>query len=117
MTGAAKAKGDRAEREAADLLTLMLGHRVRRLLGAGRSDDTGDLDGVSGFAVQVADWKDALRAVRQKPTDADTQAQNSGLPYGVAMVRLRGGEFRMVLTPETFAKIVNDLSRTEARAG
>ena len=38
--------GTSAEREVAALLSDLLGFRVRRKLGAGRADDTGDLDGI-----------------------------------------------------------------------
>lgn len=104
MTGSNKRKGDRAERGAAELLAALTGEPVRRLLGAGRTDDRGDLD-LPGWAVQVADWVDVARALRVKPLDADEQAQRAGLPYAAAMLRLRGGEYRVVLTPETFARI------------
>ena len=53
MANAQKGRGDRAEREAAELLSLLLGLPIRRKLGAGRLDDQGDLDGLSGFALQV----------------------------------------------------------------
>jgi len=67
MTNPQKAKGDRAELEAAALLTEALGLPVRRKLGAGRIDDTGDLDGVPGQVVQVAIWADTAAAARVKP--------------------------------------------------
>lgn len=104
MTGPGKRKGDRAEREAASLLSRLLGHPVRRLLGAGRTDDRGDLDGIDGWAIQVCDWQDLARAVRQKPIDAEQQGLHSGA-RGAALIRLRGGEFRIVMTPETWATL------------
>jgi len=42
VTNPANKKGDRAELEIAGILTDQLGIRVRRKLGAGRADDTGD---------------------------------------------------------------------------
>lgn len=108
MTGSGKRKGDRAEREAATLLSRLLALPVRRLLGAGRTDDKGDLDGIDGWAVQVADWTDLARAVRQKPLDAELQAIHGGQRHGAALIRLRGGEFRIVMTPETWATIVTE---------
>jgi hypothetical protein len=45
MGNPSKRKGDQAEREAASLLSDLLGTVVRRKLGAGRLDDCGDLDG------------------------------------------------------------------------
>lgn len=114
MTGSQKRKGDRAEREAADLLTRLLARPVRRLLGAGRMDDIGDLDGVAGWALQVADWNDLARAVRQKPVDAEVQALASSTTYGAALIRLRGGEFRIVMTPETWARVITDSTPTNS---
>lgn len=109
MTGTGKAKGDRAEREAAALLAGLLGGDVRRLLGAGRQDDRGDLD-VPGWTVQVADWASLVSALRSKPLDADKQAARSGT-RGLALLRLRGGEFRVCMTPETWALLVAELDR------
>ena len=110
MTGRQKSKGDRAEREAAALLARLLGEDVRRLLGAGRHDDRGDLD-VPGWAIQVADWQDVARALREKPLDADEQAARADDgSLGVALLRLRSGIFRAALTPETFALIAHELS-------
>ena len=106
MTGSQKRKGDRAENEAATLLTRLLHRPIRRLLGAGRHDDHGDLDGIDGWAIQVADWTDLARAVRQKPLDAELQAAHHARTHGAALIRLRGGEFRVVMTPETWARIV-----------
>jgi len=108
MTGPAKRKGDRAEREAAALLSGLTGYDVRRLLGAGRHDDRGDLD-VPGWAIQVADWQAVATALRVKPLDADTQASRTNT-YGVAMLRLRGGEYRFCLTPATWARINEELA-------
>ena len=44
MTSSSKRRGDRAELEIARILEDLLGYRIRRKLGAGRTDDTGDLD-------------------------------------------------------------------------
>lgn len=111
MTGAAKRKGDRAELEAAQLVSDLLGINCRRLLGAGRKDDRGDLD-VPGWAIQVANYnpKYLATALRQKPLDADIQAARATRPQlGVAMIRLTGGGFRMVMTPDTWAHIHQEL--------
>lgn len=105
MTGRQKRKGDRAEREAADLLSTMFGVPVRRRLGAGRQDDTGDLDGLTGWVVQVADWGDTAAAVRIKPIEAEQQRINAREHNAMTMLRLRGGDWRIVLTPEQFARL------------
>jgi hypothetical protein len=103
MTNAAKRRGDEAEREAAAVLTDWLGYPVRRRLGAGRADDVGDLDGLPQTVVQVAAWADVLRAVREKPIAAEYQRERAGATFAVTLVRMRGGLWRVVLTPEQFA--------------
>ena len=105
MTGAAKAKGDSAEREAAALLAGLTGCPVRRMLGAGRLDDVGDLEGLPGVTVQVASWADVARAAREKPVAAETQRLNAGTPHAVTMVRFRGGTWRMIQTPEQWTRL------------
>src|SRR5690606_27626946 len=62
MANPQKNKGDKAELEAARLLADLTGWPVRRKLGAGRADDTGDLDNVPDTTVQVKDYTDVLRA-------------------------------------------------------
>jgi len=106
MANSAKARGDRAEREAAELLSLLLAMPIRRKLGAGRQDDQGDLEGLEGFALQVADWSDVARAVREKPVGAERQRRNAALPHAATLVRFRGGTWRVVLTPEQWARLV-----------
>jgi hypothetical protein len=83
-----------------------LGYPVRRQLGAGRLDDVGDLCGVPDTVVQVAWWpSNTLRAVRDKPLDAERQRERAGTPFAATMVRLVGGVWRVVLTPEQFAAL------------
>ena len=108
MTSAAKRKGDRAELEIASILEDLLGYRIRRKLGAGRADDTGDLDGIPDTIVQVAAWTDALRAIREKPIAADTQALNARATFAATAVRLRGGLWRIALTPDQWATYVRE---------
>ena len=103
MSGTSKRKGDRAELEVAALIADLTGFPARRKLGAGRADDTGDIDGVPDTVVQVANWADALAAIRQKPIEADTQRVNAGATFAVTAVRLRGGLWRFVCTPEQWA--------------
>ena len=108
MTNSAKAKGDRAELEIAAILTDHLGLPVRRKLGAGRIDDTGDLDGIPATVIQVANWADALRAVREKPEGAEQQRHNAGATFAATAVRLRGGTWRIVLTVPQYATYVRE---------
>lgn len=107
MANRQKAKGDRAELEAADLLTVLLGVPIRRKLGAGRMDDTGDLDGVPGHAIQVANWADTAAAARIKPPQAEQQRINAKLEQAATLVRFRGGNWRVVLTLEQWARYLD----------
>jgi hypothetical protein len=103
LTGASKRRGDEAERQAAAVLAELLGYPIRRKLGAGRLDDVGDLDGLPATTLQVAAWSDALRAVREKPLAAEEQRTRAQTTFAATLVRLRGGVWRIVLTPEQFA--------------
>jgi hypothetical protein len=106
MANSAKSRGDRAELEAAWLLSFLLGLPIRRRLGAGRLDDEGDLEGLSGFVLQIADWSDVARAVREKPLGAEQQRLNGRQPHAATLVRFRGGTWRVVMTPEQWARQV-----------
>lgn len=106
MANSQKRKGDSAELEAARLLTDLLGRPVRRKLGAGRADDTGDLDGIPDTVVQVASWSDVRAAAVAKPRGAEQQRQNANAKHAFTMVRFRGGVWRAVLTPEQIAALL-----------
>jgi len=106
MTNPQKQKGDRAELEAAAILTDLLGVPVRRKLGAGRIDDTGDLDGVPGHVVQVASWADTAAAARVKPKEAEQQRINAQATHAATLVRFRGGTWRVVLTLEQWSRYI-----------
>lgn len=101
-----KRKGDSAEREAAELLTDLLNTPIRRKLGAGRQDDTGDLDGVPDHVIQVASWKDTAAAARIKPPEAEQQRINANTTHAATLVRFRGGTWRVVLTLEQWARYI-----------
>jgi hypothetical protein len=104
-----KRRGDRAELEVQGLLRELLGVPARRALGAGRFDDIGDMWGIPRTCIQVADRpSDTLRAVREKPLECDGQfararAADPSIDFAATFIRLRGGEYRVVLTPEQWA--------------
>ena len=106
-----KNKGDRAEREAAELLSKATGYEVRRQLGAGRTNsaggDVGDLDGIPDTIVQVADWTDKSAACLEKPREAEMQRWNAKAKYAASMIRWRGGQWRMVMTVDQFARLIS----------
>jgi len=121
MANSSKRKGDRAELEVQALLRDHLGVPARRKLGAGRKDDIGDIDGVPNTVVQVADYKDIARAVREKPLEAEQQRirtegigwelpngkviRDDALPFAATFLRLRGGDYRVVMTVDQFCAL------------
>lgn len=123
MANSAKRKGDRAELEVQGILRDLLGVPARRALGAGRKDDVGDITGVPDTVIQVVDYapKYLANALREKPLECEEQREqsvdlahyyandrrDSYRPYQFAatFVRLRGGDYRVVMTPEQFATL------------
>lgn len=108
MTAGSKRKGDRGELEAARLIHDELGYPARRMLGAGRLDDVGDITGVPRHVIQVASWADVARAAREKPLEAEAQRRNAGEPFAATFVRFRGGTWRVVLTVPQWADLVRE---------
>ena len=102
MSNPQKQKGDKAEREAAELLTKVTGFKCKRNLAAGIPDDVGDIYGIPNCVIQVADLKDKSKACLVKPREVETQRENAGVDFVASMVRFRGGQWRIVLTPEQF---------------
>jgi len=104
MTNPQKNKGDRAEREAADILSLETKYKVERRFGAGMENDKGDLVGIPNFCVQVADWQNKSAACLIKPREVEQQRINAGVDNAFSMIRFRGGHWRVVMTVEQFAR-------------
>lgn len=107
MANPAKRKGDAAERELAGLLQDMLGINVRRKLGAGRQDDTGDLDGLNCTA-QVKSYRDTTRAISDGLKDIRDQTLRDGSNYGVVFARRPGGQWIAVMQLEDFAYLYRE---------
>jgi len=103
LTNPAERKGSDAEREVQGILRDLLGVPARRALGAGRQDDVGDIDGVPDTVIQVANRQDVAATVREKPLEAERQRENAGAAFAATFVRLRGGHYRVVMTPEQWA--------------
>ena len=97
MTSPAKRTGDAAELEVARLLADHLGLPVRRKLGAGRSDDVGDLDGLPGVVAQCKNYRDITRAIGDAMNDLPTQQANAGATHAVAFIRRPGGRWVAVM--------------------
>jgi hypothetical protein len=112
VTGAAKRKGDDAERQATDVLE-SVGLTARRRYGAGVTDDLGDLTIGAHVVVQVRNWDDFGRACIDSSVAAERQAVNAGVALGVGMARRRGGRFVITMTPATFAWLVHAAGLTD----
>lgn len=103
-----KRKGDRAELEAEAVIRDLTGYPARRKLGAGRKDDMGDIDAVPDTVIQVANWKNITRAVREKPIECTVQQSKARATFGATFIRMPGGVWRVVLTPEQWATYVRE---------
>lgn len=109
MANTSKRKGDQAERDAVSYLLevcpdLCLSN-ARRMLGAGRSDDVGDLRVFGDVAVQVRAYAISSigQAVRTSAADAVSQARNAGVEHALGMVpypRARAGSVRWLACAE-----------------
>lgn len=100
MANTAKNKGDRAELEVQGILRDEIGVHARRALGAGRLDDMGDITGVPDTVIQVANYADIGRAIREKLPQTVEQQNRAGALFGALFCRRRGGEYVVVLTVE-----------------
>lgn len=109
MASTSKRKGDRAELEIAGILADQLGVNVRRKLGAGRSDDQGDLDGMPLVTVEVKNYKDVGRAVRDGIDDLEREQVNAGTPFGVAFIRRPGGRWIAVQPVEAWCAMYREV--------
>jgi hypothetical protein len=105
VSNPSKRKGDRAELEVQGWFREHLGVPARRALGAGRKDDCGDVSGVPGTCIQVANYASLDRAVREKLPDLERQRVNAGAEFAAMFCRRRGGSFVVVMTPAQFAAL------------
>lgn len=112
MTNRAHAKGAQAEREIAAIVSDELGQDCRRLLGAGRKDDVGDLHGLDNWVAQVAWWpsRGVLRAFREKPVECEQQQENAGADFGVSFIRMHGGLWVAAQTVRQWAAVYREVA-------
>lgn len=108
MSHPSKAKGDRAELEVQELLRTLLGVPARRMLGAGRKDDVGDIAGVPDCTIQVANYKDIATALRLKVDECPVQQERAGTAFGACFIRRPGGRYLVAMTPEQFAALYRE---------
>lgn len=106
-------RGAQAERDAAALINdLLFGgqERVKRKLGAGRAEDTGDLHGLEGFCLQVAARANLGEVLQIKALQCEAQQAHAQEPFGVTVMKLpprpgKPSQWRFVMTPDQFADI------------
>ena len=93
MINPQKRKGDKAEREAAELLTEVTGFECQRNLSAGIPGDVGDIFGVPNCVIQVCRLgRQINRACLVKPREVETQRENAGVDFvATTMIRFKGG--------------------------
>ena len=103
MNNPSKRKGDAAELEAARILADVTGHPIRRKLGAGRTDDEGDIEGLPDTTIEVKNYRDIAAAVNAGLADAIREQANAGTTFGAAMIRRPGGRWFIAMTVEQFA--------------
>jgi hypothetical protein len=103
-----KAKGDRSELEVARQLADLTGWPIRRKLGAGRADDTGDLHGIPETTVQVKAYRDITRAIRETLDELPAQQANAGTPFAAGLVRRPGGRWFAVMNLEQLTALLRE---------
>jgi hypothetical protein len=104
MAHPSKRKGDQYEREAAVRLAEATGFPVRRKLGAGRTDDCGDLDGIPDTCIQVKGYpSDLIRSIRECLAELPQQQANAGTTFAAGLVRRPGGRWLAVMDLEQLA--------------
>jgi len=105
MTSRQRAKGNRAELDAVAFYGRHWDWPVRRRLQEGRRDDTGDLEGVPYTCVQVAAVDDLLDAISHKLPELAKQRERCRAPWGVLLVRRRGGRFIAVMDEAHYVQV------------
>lgn len=103
---ARRQKGDRAEREALQLLRDLLGDHLVRARGEG-DNDHGDIP-LPRCVVQIKNYVDVARAVRDGLVDAEQQKQNAGVMWGAALIRRRGGRWFMAMSIEDWVSMYRE---------
>jgi len=89
MTNKSKAKGDQGEREAVNVLRALAPDLTlpdaQRKLGAGRKEDTGDLVVFEDVTIQVKNYVDVGRALREAALGAQLQGERARTRFALGM--------------------------------
>jgi hypothetical protein len=94
-------KGIKAELEVAAMISDELGVKVTRRYNLGSHEDIGDIL-LDNTTIQVANYADLSRAVREKLPTLERQQANAGVDFGALFCRRRGGGYVVVQTPAMF---------------
>jgi Holliday junction resolvase len=108
MSHPSKRKGDAAERELATLLADRLGIDCRRMLGAGRADDIGDLHGLDNWTAEVKNYANLAVGINEGLTDLEREQANAGTTFGVCFVRRRGGRWIAVMDLDAWCAVYRE---------
>jgi hypothetical protein len=92
-------KGIKAELEVAAMCSDHLGVKVTRRYNLGTHEDIGDI-AIDNTVIQVANYQDLARAVRDKLPTLEQQQANAGADFAALFCRRRGGSFVVVQSPE-----------------
>ena len=88
MTNRAKAKGTAFESLVRDYLR---GHGIpAERMPAGAANDRGDLAGVPGWTLELKNYADGARAVRDGLADLEREQAAADTPYGAVIYKRRG---------------------------
>lgn len=101
-------KGIQAEREVAAWFNDELGYSAKRTYNLGTHEDTGDVTGIPDTCVQVANYADLDRAVREKLPQLEAQMVNMDARFGALFCRRRGGRYVVVQSPAMFATLLRE---------
>ena len=111
---AAKQRGTKWESAVRDYLNgLPFGFKVYRPAQSG-FNDLGDLHGLEPFTLQLKDWRETMAAIREGLDGAQTQRDNAGTRWGVAIVkraRKPTADAYVVMRLEDFAEVVDAARR------
>jgi Holliday junction resolvase len=98
-------KGPEGEREV-QRLAQAEGYKARRMLGAGRKDDVGDIDGMPRLCLQVTRVKTALTTkLYEKLPKTEQERINRRVPFGAIFARLDHKPWMVVMTPKQFWRL------------
>ena len=99
-------KGPEGEREVERLCHAQGYRRARRMLGAGRKDDVGDIDGMPGLCLQVTRVKTALTTkLYEKLPKTEQERINRRVPFAAIFARLDRKPWLVVMSPAQFFKL------------